>query len=111
MDQIGANQSHWKGVWSCAQYLGSGTGVVGLVLGKLAVKKVILTDYPSEEGLDWQNTDNIAAVVDSLTDLDFLVAADVFYDVCTFRPLIATITAFFDKFPKLRFYFSYEERE
>ncbi|VDM76868.1 unnamed protein product [Strongylus vulgaris] len=148
---IGAHQDHWKGVWPSAQFLagffcaneglvtdsvclelGAGTGIVGLAVAKLDVKKVILTDFPGDEilsllrenieknhltnkcevkGLDWQNAESIAAVLDSITELDFLIASDVFYDVCTFRPLIATISAFFDKFPKLRFYFSYGERE
>ncbi|RCN29873.1 hypothetical protein ANCCAN_24363, partial [Ancylostoma caninum] len=164
--EIGANQTHWKGVWPSAQYLGnflcanekvfrdsvclelgSGTGVVGLALGKLGAKRVILTDYPKEEiltllrenveknhleskcevrvssfvigilaveavrGLDWQSAEGIAAVVDSLVELDFLIASDVFYDVCTFHPLVTTIATFFDKFPKLRFYFGYAERD
>lgn len=52
-----------------------------------------------------------AAVIASLDELDFLIASDIFYDVCTFLPLITTISAFFDKFPKLRFYFGYAERE
>ncbi|RCN40378.1 hypothetical protein ANCCAN_13669 [Ancylostoma caninum] len=112
--------------------LGSGTGVVGLALGKLGARRVILTDYPKEEiltllrenveknhleskcevrGLDWQSAEGIAAVVDSLVELDFLIASDVFYDVCTFHPLVTTIAAFFDKFPKLRFYFGYAERD
>ncbi|KIH57813.1 hypothetical protein ANCDUO_11995 [Ancylostoma duodenale] len=119
-NEIGANQTHWKGVWPSAQYLGnflcsnenvfrdsvclelgSGTGVVGLALGKLGAKR----------GLDWQSEESIAAVLDSLVELDFLIASDVFYDVCTFHPLVTTITTFFDKFPKLRFYFGYAERE
>lgn len=90
--KIGANQTHWKGLWPSAQFLGgaflrlqdmvdwcrifltlfsgnflcsnekvfrnsiclelgAGTGVVGLALGKLGAKRVILTDYPSEEVL------------------------------------------------------------
>ncbi|EYC08463.1 hypothetical protein Y032_0066g3780 [Ancylostoma ceylanicum] len=148
---IGANQTHWKGVWPSAQHLGnflcaneklfhdsvclelgSGTGAVGLALGKLGAKKVILTDYPKDEiltllrenveknqlenkcevrGLDWQSTESIAAVVGSLNELDFLIGSDIFYDVCTFQPLMTTITTFFDKFPRLRFYLGYAERD
>ncbi|KIH43706.1 hypothetical protein ANCDUO_26283, partial [Ancylostoma duodenale] len=59
-NEIGANQTHWKGVWPSAQYLGnflcanenvfrdsvclelgSGTGVVGLALGKLGAKRIL----------------------------------------------------------------------
>ncbi|XGW10956.1 hypothetical protein V3C99_012448 [Haemonchus contortus] len=151
MDRIGANQKHWKGVWPGAQYLaeflcsnselfrnkvclelGAGTGILGLTAAKLGARRVILTDYPSEEilslleenvkknelsnsclvkGLDWQDRENVASTIDALEELDFLIAADVFYDVCTFRPLLSTICQFFDHFPKLRFYFSYAVRD
>ncbi|WKX94036.1 hypothetical protein Q1695_011360 [Nippostrongylus brasiliensis] len=151
MADIGANQQHWRGLWPAAQCLaeflcgnpcmlakksclelGSGTGLVGIALGKLGARRVVLTDYPSDEilmllaenvakndlldvcqvkGLDWQNSDSLATVLADLDSLDFLVASDVFYDVCTFQPLIITVSKFFDKFPNLRFYFSYAERD
>ncbi|VDM56574.1 unnamed protein product [Angiostrongylus costaricensis] len=149
MDGIGARQKHWKGLWPAAKSeflccndhvfansvcleLGSGTGVVGLSLGRLGAKKVFLTDFPSGEilsllqenveknclsnicevkGLDWQDADNIKTVVDELKELDYLIASDVFYDVCTFRPLMTTVHTFFQRFPLLQFYFSYAERE
>ncbi|KAJ1347185.1 hypothetical protein KIN20_002185 [Parelaphostrongylus tenuis] len=151
MDGIGANQKHWRGLWPAAKCLaeflccndhvfansvclelGSGTGVVGLSLGRLGARKVILTDFPNDEilsllqenveknglsnvcevkGLDWQNADSVTAVIDGLTELDYVIASDVFYDVCTFQPLMTVIHAFFQRFPSLQFYFSYAERD
>uniref|UniRef100_A0A1I7XTA5 N-acetyl-D-glucosamine kinase n=1 Tax=Heterorhabditis bacteriophora TaxID=37862 RepID=A0A1I7XTA5_HETBA len=129
VQNIGANQKHWRKVWDGAKHLasflsanhalwrgstvlelGSGSGLVGIVMGKLGASRVVLTDYPNEQGLDWQSQDSVAAVVDELLTLDFIVASDIFYDVCTFKPLIQTITTFVDKFPKIRMYFSYAER-
>uniref|UniRef100_A0A0K0DMH4 MTS domain-containing protein n=1 Tax=Angiostrongylus cantonensis TaxID=6313 RepID=A0A0K0DMH4_ANGCA len=75
------------------------------------VEKNCLSNICEVKGLDWQDADNIKAVVDELTELDYLIASDVFYDVCTFRPLMTTVHTFFQRFPLLQFYFSYAERE
>ncbi|VDL63637.1 unnamed protein product [Nippostrongylus brasiliensis] len=151
MADIGANQQHWRGLWPAAQSeflcgnpcmlakkscleLGSGTGLVGIAVGKLGAGRVVLTDYPSDEvgqipPLLTQGSIKVAFTpfsglsssvflspalmqnpkfLGDLDSLDFLVASDVFYDVCTFQPLIITVSKFFDKFPNLRFYFSYK---
>ncbi|KJH46898.1 hypothetical protein DICVIV_07024 [Dictyocaulus viviparus] len=116
MDGIGANQKHWEGVWPGAKCLGvvplsteficcnhnifansvclelgSGTGIVGLSLGKLGAKKILsiiranvvrngLSDVCEIKGLDWQDANNVMVMINGLTELDYLIASDVFYD-------------------------------
>ncbi|KAK6028930.1 hypothetical protein OSTOST_04971, partial [Ostertagia ostertagi] len=75
------------------------------------VKRNELSNVCLVKGLDWQNEESVTSAINGLEDLNYLIAADVFYDICTFRPLITTICHFFDRFPKLRFYFSYAVRD
>ncbi|VDP26605.1 unnamed protein product [Heligmosomoides polygyrus] len=75
------------------------------------VRKNDLANICGVMGLDWQSDYSASAVLDGIDELDCIVASDVFYDVCTFRPLLATIGRFMQRFRRLRFYFSYAERD
>lgn len=46
-----------------------------------------------------------------LDKLDFIFAADVFYDPSVFEPFVGTLCRVFEIFPNAQCLFTYEERE
>lgn len=62
------------------------------------------------QGLDWNQPD-IDHFMSSIDSLDYILAADVFYDVKVFKPLVQTIALILRRYLKAVCIFAYEERE
>uniref|UniRef100_A0A0M3I001 Methyltransferase n=1 Tax=Ascaris lumbricoides TaxID=6252 RepID=A0A0M3I001_ASCLU len=115
--------------------LGAGaTGIPGIVASKCGAELVILTEHPHNQqaldllklncirnalrdssflvqGLDWESIPAIDSLLDQLHHLDFILAADVFYDPKVFESLVAAIAHIVDRFTSAQCFFTYEERE
>uniref|UniRef100_F1KYW5 N-acetyl-D-glucosamine kinase n=1 Tax=Ascaris suum TaxID=6253 RepID=F1KYW5_ASCSU len=115
--------------------LGAGaTGIPGIVASKCGAELVILTEHPHNQqaldllklncirnalrdssflvqGLDWESIPAIDSLLDQLHHLDFILAADVFYDPKVFESLVAAIAHIVDRFTSAQCFFTYEERD
>uniref|UniRef100_A0A183V2T0 N-acetyl-D-glucosamine kinase n=1 Tax=Toxocara canis TaxID=6265 RepID=A0A183V2T0_TOXCA len=63
------------------------------------------------QGVDWESDSAVDQLLDHLQSLDFLLAADVFYDASKFELLVATVAHIIDRFPNVQCFFTYEERD
>ncbi|VDN02659.1 unnamed protein product [Thelazia callipaeda] len=113
--------------------LGAGcTGIPGLVASKCGAKLVIFTDHPQNDeafkmleqncqqngldinsfmikDLDWNSLD-LNQTCNDIQVLDYILAADVFYDFSVFVSLLRTIRTLLEMYPKAACIFAYEER-
>ncbi|KAK6057555.1 hypothetical protein COOONC_04929, partial [Cooperia oncophora] len=55
------------------------------------VKRNELSDTCQVKGLDWQNEKSIRSVMDDLYELDYLIAADVFYDTFSYSTIFKDV--------------------
>ncbi|KHN75633.1 N-acetyl-D-glucosamine kinase [Toxocara canis] len=132
-DFLNANEPLLRG--STVVELGAGaTGIPGIVACKCGAKLVVFTDHPSNtealhllklncaqndlsessflvRGVDWESDSAVDQLLDHLQSLDFLLAADVFYDASKFELLVATVAHIIDRFPNVQCFFTYEERD
>lgn len=115
--------------------LGAGaTGIPGIVAAKSGAKKVILTDHPDRVkalellknncvmndlpnmsytvlGLDWGGGDCFENCLKEFSELNFVFAADTFYDPSVFEVIIGALCKVFSHFPNALCIFTYEERD
>uniref|UniRef100_A0A0N5ARG5 N-acetyl-D-glucosamine kinase n=1 Tax=Syphacia muris TaxID=451379 RepID=A0A0N5ARG5_9BILA len=123
---------HWKHVWESSEVLGKfisanssvfcgaralelgagATGIPSLLAVKCGAKHVTITDHPDcVQGLDWASEESIETCLKDLTELDFIFAADVFYDSSVFEPVVGALSRIFQRFPDALCVFAYEERD
>ncbi|CAI4232848.1 unnamed protein product [Auanema sp. JU1783] len=69
-------------------------------------------------GLDWAavlkknaSVEDFGPEVAKISHVDYIIGSDVFYEPNDFKKLVRTVSVFVKKFPKLRFYFSYQVRD
>ena len=107
--------------------VGTGTGLLSNLLSKLidqngnSKSRVISTDLklPTAissnqnlfmEILNWKDFTSFHHVDQLITNLDYIIGSDVFYEPDLFEPLIATISHFLSKYPNCIFITAYQER-
>ncbi|GMS84315.1 hypothetical protein PENTCL1PPCAC_6490, partial [Pristionchus entomophagus] len=113
--------------------LGSGgTGVGGIACGMARAKRVYMTDKENGEMmvilkkniqsngmedicrvevLDWFDPSSLQSFLSSLdSEIDWIVASDVFFDNSVFEPLVEAISTLLHRFPLAQLIFSYQNR-
>uniref|UniRef100_A0A915EE77 GPI ethanolamine phosphate transferase 2 C-terminal domain-containing protein n=1 Tax=Ditylenchus dipsaci TaxID=166011 RepID=A0A915EE77_9BILA len=61
--------------------------------------------------LDWGCEKSIHEFISSISELDYILGSDVFFDPSVFSLLIHTIRKLLDAFPSAEFYFAYQVRD